>query len=410
MDWELAERSCPPAGVKLVRQDSGEDEMKLRIVRIGLAAAAAIALGGVALAQNVPEQFVVSGKNAEKIQDFTTINLATAERIADACEKAAVAQGVQISIMVLDNDGNHVYMDRMDGQGYLNIVTADMKARTALMLRSPSKSLMNGVIQDPTRELQYIQLGEFANSGGLPIVVNKQLIGAVGVGGSAPRVPVWSDEICAHKALVEVIGASVPPLVEDLPARPNANPGNAPIPRFAAATPPRSSLPAEFVVGGKAAGNVYDGNQISLATAKKIARTCRDWAASKGGTMSLYIIDNFGEFVHMERMDGQIFNNIRTALLKAQTSLKTRQPTSINAAQLRNNPAGIPRSASQFNFFTNAGGIPIVVDGQMIGAVGVGGGAGGGDENCAIEGLKATFGEHVTLPVYPAAAGAATQR
>ena len=42
-----------------------------------------------ALAQNVPEQFVVSGKAAEKIQDFTTINLATAERIADACEKAA---------------------------------------------------------------------------------------------------------------------------------------------------------------------------------------------------------------------------------------------------------------------------------------------------------------------------------
>ena len=121
--------------------------------------------------------------------------------------------------------------------------------------------------------------------------------------------------------------------------------------------------------------------------------------------MSLYIIDNAGEFVHMERMDGQVYNNIRTALLKAQTALKTRQPTSINAAQLKNNPAGIPRSTAFFNFFTNSGGIPIVVDGQMIGAVGVGGGAGGGDENCAIEGLKAAFGEHVTLPVYPAAAG-----
>ena len=59
-------------------------------------------------------------------------------------------------------------------------------------------------------------------------------------------------------------------------------------------------------------------------------------------------------------------------------------------------------------FFTNAGGLPIVVDGQMIGVVGVGGGAGGGgDENCAIEGLKATFGEHVTLPAYPAATTAA---
>ncbi len=185
-----------------------------------------VALASVALAQNVPEQFVVSGKAAEKIQDFTTINLATAERIADVCEKAAAAQGVQISIMVLDNDGNHVYMDRMDGQGYLNIITADMKARTALLLRSPSKNLMNSAIQDPTRELQYIQLGEFANSGGLPIVVNKQMIGAVGVGGSAPHPPVWSDEICAHKALTEVIGASVPPLLEDLPPRPNPNPGN----------------------------------------------------------------------------------------------------------------------------------------------------------------------------------------
>jgi glc operon protein GlcG len=379
--------------------------MKLRIVDLALAVAGAIALSGAALAQNVPEQFVVSGKAAEKIQDFTTINLATAERLAGACEKAAAAEGVQISIMVLDNDGNHVYMDRMDGQGYLNIITADMKARTALMDRQPSKAGMNRVIEDPTQELQLIQLGMFANSGGLPIVVNKQLIGAVGVGGSAPRVPVWSDEICAHKALAEVIGPSVPPLVQDLPPRRNPNPGNAPVPRFAAVTPPKSSLPAEYVVGGKDAASIFDGNQISLVAAKKIARVCRDWAASKGGTMSLYVIDNAGEFVHMERMDGQVYNDIRTALLKAQTALKTRQPTSIRAVQLKNDPDGIPRQTAFFNFFTNSGGIPIVVDGQMIGAVGVGGGAGGGDENCAIEGLKAAFGEHVTLPVYPAGAG-----
>ena len=180
--------------------------MHLRIVKWGMVAATSITLSSVAVAQTVPEQFVVSGKAAEKIQDFTTINLATAERIADVCEQAAASQGVQISIMVLDNDGNHVYMDRMDGQGYLNIVTAEMKARTALLGREASKNRMNRVRQDPTQELQQIQLGFFANSGGLPIVVNKQLIGAVGVGGSAPHPPVWSDEICAHKALVEVIG------------------------------------------------------------------------------------------------------------------------------------------------------------------------------------------------------------
>src|SRR5208282_1836597 len=128
--------------------------MKFRIMSLGWAAAGAFMLSCVAFAQNVPEQFVVSGKAAEKIQDFTTINLATAERIADVCEKVAATEGVQISIMVLDNDGNHVYMDRMDGQGYLNIITADMKARTALLGREPSKNRMNRVIEDPAQELQ----------------------------------------------------------------------------------------------------------------------------------------------------------------------------------------------------------------------------------------------------------------
>jgi glc operon protein GlcG len=357
---------------------------------------------GLVLAQNVPPQFVVSGKAAEQIQDFTTINLATAQRLADACEKAAVAENVQISVMVLDKDGNHIYMDRMDGQGYLAIATADMKARTALMGREPSKKRMNGVTRDPAQEFEDIQLGYFSNSGGLPIVVNKQLIGAVGVGGSAPRVPVWSDEICAHKALVEVIGPSVAPLIEDIPARRNPNPGTAPVPRFAAAAPPKSSLPAEFVVNGKGAGTVFDANQISLGAAQKVARTCRDWAAAKGASMSLYIIDNAGELVHVERMDGQVSEDMRTALLKAQTALRTREPTSIREAQLKNNPAGWPRSAGFYGLFTVSGGLPIVVDGQMIGALGVSGVADGGSENCAIEGLKATFGEHVTLPAYPA--------
>jgi uncharacterized protein GlcG (DUF336 family) len=377
--------------------------MYARNVVSGVVTACAIALGSAALAQNVPSEFVVSGKAAEQIQDFTTINLATAERIAETCERLAAAEGVAISIMVLDNDGNHVYMDRMDGQGYLNIITAEMKARTALLTREPSKNRMNRVIEDPTTELQQIQLGLFPNSGGLPIVVNKQMIGAVGVGGSAPRVPVWSDEICAHKAMMEVIGPSIPPLVKDLPPRQNPDRGNAPVPRFIPAAAPKSTLAGEFVVNSKAAANVFDANQISLAAARRIARVCRDWAASKGGSMSLYIINTAGEFVHMERMDGQVFNNIRTARLKAQTALQTRQPTSIRTAQLRNDPSGLPRQIAQFDFFTNSGGIPIVVDGQMIGAIGVGGGAGGGgDENCAIEGLKATFGDHVTLPVYQA--------
>jgi glc operon protein GlcG len=384
--------------------------MNVRITAMALAALA-VAFGTSLSAQNVPSQFVVSGKLAEQIQDFNTINLATAERIAEACEKLAAAENVAITMYVLDNDGNHVYMDRMDGQGYLNIITAEMKARTALAQRAPSKLVMNQVRRDPNAELQRIQLGLFANSGGLPVVINHQMIGVIGIGGSAPRVPVWSDEICGHKAMQQVLGATnVAPLVEDVPNPQNPAPANAaPVPRFTTSTTPKSSVSnPEWVVGGKGASNVFDGNQISLTAAKKIAKVCRDFAAAKNGSMSLYVLDTFGELVHMERMDGQVFNNIRTALLKAQTSLQTRVPTSVYNAQARNNPAGQNRNITQFDFFTNSGGIPIVVDGQMIGAIGVGGGAGGGgDENCAIEGLKATFGEHVTLPTYPAATTAA---
>jgi len=385
--------------------------MNVRIIAVVLAVAGAALAETAVSAQNVPSQFVVSGKAAEQIQDFSTINLATAERIAETCEKLAAAENVAISIYVLDNDGNHVYMDRMDGQGYLNIITAEMKARTALAQRAPSKVVMNQVRRDPNAELQRIQLGLFANSGGLPVVINHQMIGVIGIGGSAPRVPVWSDEICGHKAMQQVLGANnVAPLVEDVPNPQNAAPANAaPVPRFTTTATPKTSVSnPEWVVGGKGASNVFDGNQISLLAAKKIAKVCRDFAAGKGGSMSLYVLDTFGELVHMERMDGQVFNNIRTALMKAETSLQTRVPTSVYTAQGRNNPAGLNRTIVQYDFFTNSGGLPIVVDGQMIGSIGVGGGAGGGgDENCAIEGLKATFGDHVTLPTYPAATTAA---
>ncbi|OLD68310.1 MAG: hypothetical protein AUI45_10965, partial [Acidobacteria bacterium 13_1_40CM_2_56_11] len=348
---------------------------------------AVLALAATASAQSSTSQFVVGGETAKKIHDFGTINLATAERIAEKCEDLARKEGVAVSIYILDDEGNHVYMHRMDGQGYLNIVTAEMKARTALLTRAPSKARMNQVLQNPDSELQQIQIGFFPNSGGLPIIVNDQLIGAIGVGGSAPRVAQgWSDEICAHKAMTEVLGPQ-PPLLQDLPPRAAANRGNAPVPRFELpqGAAPKSTLPPEFVVTGKAAANIFDGSQISGEAAKKIARTCRDWAAAKGGTASIYILDTHGEFVHQERGDGQIYPNMHTAMLKAQTALQTRRPTSIPNAQLRNDPSGTPRQLVQFGFFTNSGGIPIVVDGEMIGAIGVGGGAGGGgDENCAI--------------------------
>jgi uncharacterized protein GlcG (DUF336 family) len=384
--------------------------MKRRLLALGTSAIVAVAITGTVMAQSVPSQFVITGAAAERIQDFNTINLATAQRIAEACEQLA-AQNAPISVTVWDSAGNEVFMDRMDGQDYINILTAEQKARTAWSDRAPSQNRLNAAVRDPMQnELRSYQLGEFPNNGGLPIVVNKQFLGVVGVGGAAPRNG-FDDQICAHKGLETVFGANnVPPIIAGVPRdqqapRPRRTPA-IPAPKFEPTMTPKTTLQADWVVGGKEAANVRDGYQISLSAAKRVAKACRDFAAAHNGSASIYVIDVRGNLVHAERGDGQVYNGIRTALMKAQTALKIGEPTSARDIRLQNDPGGAPRSAWWFNLFVAPGGMPIVVDGQTIGAIGVGGGAGGaqnggGDEQCAVAGVKAVFGDRVAVPVYP---------
>jgi uncharacterized protein GlcG (DUF336 family) len=162
------------------------------------------------------EKFVVRGDAAKVIWEQNSINVATAEAIGKVCVDEATKEGVKISLVIYDQFGEVVYFYRMDGQGKANVDTAFMKARTALNVRAPSKTVMNQVLQGRSSELRQYSFGNFANSGGLPIIINgNQLIGAIGVGGSAPKPPVWSDEICAWRALTKVIGPQ-PPLLPDV--------------------------------------------------------------------------------------------------------------------------------------------------------------------------------------------------
>lgn len=184
----------------------------------GVAVASALSIAAGAAAQNVPEQFVVSGDTAREIMEFNQINMATARAIVDSCVDYATQHGEAVSIYILDQFGNHVAMQRMDGQGWNNIRTAEMKARTALQTREMSHARMNRARNNPFYELYQVTAhGLFPNSGGLPIVVNDQLIGALGVGGAAPT-ETFSDEMCGHHALTQVIGPQ-PPLLEVAPPR-----------------------------------------------------------------------------------------------------------------------------------------------------------------------------------------------
>jgi glc operon protein GlcG len=189
-----------------------------------LAAAAAMVVAGAAHAAD-SDKFVIRGDATKAIMEQNQINVATAEAIAQGCVAEAVKQGVKVSVVIYDQFGEPVYLYRMDGQGRINIETAMMKARTVLNTRQPSKAVMNQVQSGRASELRQYSFGNFANSGGLPIIIKgddgaNQFIGAIGVGGSAPNPPAWSDEICAWRALTKVIGPQ-PPLLPDLPrARP----------------------------------------------------------------------------------------------------------------------------------------------------------------------------------------------
>jgi glc operon protein GlcG len=182
----------------------------------GMAVGAVLALVSSAVMAQVDSRFVITGADAARNGEMNMINAATARAIATACERMATERDLDMAIVILDNFGNVVHQHRMDGAArYTAIHTAELKAETARLGRRPSKISMNNVVRNPNNAVREWNLGNFPNAGGLPIWVGEQIIGFVGVGGMAARPPEWSDEICAHRAMEEVIGPQ-PALVEDL--------------------------------------------------------------------------------------------------------------------------------------------------------------------------------------------------
>jgi glc operon protein GlcG len=176
----------------------------------------------------VPAQFVISGKAADRVHDHISINADTAEKLAKACEAIARKNNSAVVVVVIDPYGLVVHEHRMDGEGWIQVNATEQKARTALRTRAPSHVLTNRNVQDPFTSQNMAGYGLTTQEGGLPIIVNGQLIGAIGVGGIPPaeRTATYGEEMCARDALEAVIGPQ-PPLLPDLAVQRNNNPGGA---------------------------------------------------------------------------------------------------------------------------------------------------------------------------------------
>jgi uncharacterized protein GlcG (DUF336 family) len=159
----------------------------------------------------------VSAEVAKRTLMKAVINADTARAIVDACVDWQKAQpgNVTVSVFVLSPTGQIVDSHVMDGVLPIGVETGLMKAKTALYARSSSAAVAQRFNTVDGRLIR-LNLGKeeglsyYFVSGGLPIVVDDQLIGAIGVGGGN------ADEQCAYQALVKVLGPQ-PPLVQAPP-------------------------------------------------------------------------------------------------------------------------------------------------------------------------------------------------
>lgn len=124
-----------------------------------------------------------------------TLTLELAKAIANGAEAEARKNNWTVVVAIVDDGANLVYLQRMDNTQIGSIEVAIQKAKTAISFKRPTKSYEDMVAAGRTAILKVP--GVIPIEGGLPIVVDGQFIGAIGVSGGTSQ----QDGIVAAAAL-----------------------------------------------------------------------------------------------------------------------------------------------------------------------------------------------------------------
>jgi glc operon protein GlcG len=118
-----------------------------------------------------------------QVLSIKNISLDAAKKIvAEAVRFAKEKNAPGGSIAIVDNGGNLVYLERLDGTFAASAEVAVKKANTAATFKAPSSKLENSI--NGGRQA-LITVGHTFLQGGIPIIYNGEVIGAIGVSGSA---------------------------------------------------------------------------------------------------------------------------------------------------------------------------------------------------------------------------------
>jgi glc operon protein GlcG len=142
-----------------------------------MAAAASLMLATAAYAQPAP------GAAPPPLPEYgPSITLEQAMKIGNAALAEAKKKNLLEGIAIVDNAGRLVYFIKMDDLRQIGSDLAQGKARTSAMTKLPSKAYEDRVTSGGAG-LTVLSFGITAAAGGLPIIVNGKMIGAIGVGG-----------------------------------------------------------------------------------------------------------------------------------------------------------------------------------------------------------------------------------
>ena len=127
--------------------------------------------------------------------------LAQARRIADAAGEAARERGFAMAFAIVDPSGGLILFHKMDGTQNGSIEVAIAKARTAALFRRPTRAFSDSVAAGRNAVLSLP--GVVAIEGGVPIMIDGRVAGAIGVSGGSSE----QDGEVAAAALAAALGA-----------------------------------------------------------------------------------------------------------------------------------------------------------------------------------------------------------
>ena len=125
--------------------------------------------------------FVAAPMQAQ-VATKSTVTLDLAKKIAAKANAEAVKNKWTMVITILDDGGNLVYLEKMDGTQLGSIDVAQAKARTALRFKRPTKVFEDGVAGG--RNALLALTGVVPIEGGIPLIVGDAVIGSIGVSGA----------------------------------------------------------------------------------------------------------------------------------------------------------------------------------------------------------------------------------